>query len=414
MRRRLKVLVCAYACSPFRGSEPGVGWGYVHALSHLHDLHVLVEEEEFRAEVEQWVHSNAADAHRPRFYFIRRPRNRLLRKIWPPSYYWYYRRWHRRAFRLARALHTREKFDLVHQLTMVGFREPGYLWRLGVPAVWGPVGGMGAFPWRFLTQVGLRGGLYYLGYNLYNYWQVRALRRPRLAAQAAGPGLVVATQENRLGARRFWRADAEIIPEVGVSEAVAGRSAVRAPGEPLRLAWIGVLAPGKALNLALSALATLPRIVTWELDVVGDGPMHSKWRALAARLSLSERVRFHGWKPREQAIDLMRRAHVLLISSLRDLTSTVTVEALAVGLPVICPGHCGFIDAVRGGCGILVSIASPSVFREQLAGAVRKLHDDEPLRRRMAAAARARAADFEWKVQAVRMDRVYQRVIEHK
>ena len=39
--RRLKVLVGAYACSPSRGSEPGVGWGWVEAISKYHDLWVL-------------------------------------------------------------------------------------------------------------------------------------------------------------------------------------------------------------------------------------------------------------------------------------------------------------------------------------------------------------------------------------
>lgn len=42
---RLKVLVSAYACSPERGSEPAVGWGFVSALRKFHDLWVIVEEE---------------------------------------------------------------------------------------------------------------------------------------------------------------------------------------------------------------------------------------------------------------------------------------------------------------------------------------------------------------------------------
>ena len=39
--RRLKVLVGAYACSPSRGSEYGVGWGWAEAISKYHDLWIL-------------------------------------------------------------------------------------------------------------------------------------------------------------------------------------------------------------------------------------------------------------------------------------------------------------------------------------------------------------------------------------
>src|SRR5690606_33474414 len=135
--------LCAYACSPYKGSEPGVGWGFVRALARRHDLSVIVEEEKFRADIERYLADDPEFARNVRFHFIAKRRNRLLRKFWPPSYYWYYRRWHRDALELARRLHGAVRFDLAHQLTMVGFREPGYLWQLGIPFVWGPVGGMG-------------------------------------------------------------------------------------------------------------------------------------------------------------------------------------------------------------------------------------------------------------------------------
>ncbi len=43
-----------------------------------------------------------------------------------------------------------------------------------------------------------------------------------------------------------------------------------------------------------------------------------------------------------------------VITSLKDLTSTVLLEALAQGVPVICPDHCGFADVVTGECGLKI------------------------------------------------------------
>src|SRR5690606_41244137 len=56
----------------------------------------------------------------------------------------------------ARALHAREKFDCVHHVTYAGLRIPSFMGRLGIPFVFGPVGGGERAPWR------LRGG-----YSLY-------------------------------------------------------------------------------------------------------------------------------------------------------------------------------------------------------------------------------------------------------
>ena len=33
------------------------------------------------------------------------------------------------------------EIDLIHQLTSISFREPGFLWRLDKPFVWGPISG---------------------------------------------------------------------------------------------------------------------------------------------------------------------------------------------------------------------------------------------------------------------------------
>ncbi len=306
--RRLKVLICAYACSPYKGSEPGVGWGFVSELSRHHDLWVLVEEEKFRADIERYLADNPEFGQHARFHFIPKQRNRTLRKLWPPSYYWYYRRWHQEALVLARKIHAEVGFDLAHQLTMVGFREPGYLWQLGVPFVWGPVGGMGLFPWRFLSKVGWYGALYYLGYNLYNLAQMRFMRRPKRAARSAGCGLITATPENDQGARQNWGCSSTVISEVGLPISLPAVIRHRFPGEPLRIVWVGQHKPGKALNLGLEALATLPESVRWELHVVGQGRQTAKWVHEAKQLGIGGRCIFHGWLDRNGALSVMALA----------------------------------------------------------------------------------------------------------
>ncbi len=397
----------AYACSPARGSEPGVGWGIVRALSSRHELWVIVESQ-FRSDVERSLAAEPGLGRRLHFHFLPRTRHETLRRLWPPSYYWYYRRWHQDALRLARRLHEEVRFDLAHQLTMVGFREPGYLWTLGIPFVWGPIGGMGLFPWRFLPSVGLRGGVYFAGYDLFNELHMRFLARPRRAARAAGVGLIAATQENARGAAERWGVEATIVSEIGLPSEPVAEPSRRLPGEPLRIVWSGRHVPGKALNLAIEAVSQLPPDVAWELDVVGAGPCTRAWRALAARRGVAARCRFHGWLARDQALEVVRGGHVMVITSLRELTSTVTVEALALGLPVVCLDHCGFVDAVDASCGIRVPARAPVETVRALAHAIEKLAGDEGLRRALAAGALRRARAFSWAGKADVIDALYQ------
>lgn len=218
-----KVLVSAYACSPYRGSEPGMGWHYLQAVAEDNEVWCLVEEEKWRSDIEKFYEKKAdtsgvLDAGRMHFVFIRKPRARWLRKIWPPSYYWFYRIWQKKAFKRAQMLHAKEKFSLAYQMTMTGFREPGYLWRLDTPFAWGPIGGNVNVDWRLLPLAGLTGALEYAARNIINWMHCRFLRRPRMAARrATACGMLMAsTGEIAEAAKRLWNADAHVLCENGV------------------------------------------------------------------------------------------------------------------------------------------------------------------------------------------------------
>lgn len=403
----MKVLVSAYACSPYQGSEPGVGWGFVAELAKHHDLWVIVEEEKYRADLERCVADNPVFGQHVRFFFIHKQRNRWLRKLWPPSYYRYYRRWHQDAFVLAKKLHAEVGFDLAHQLTMVGFREPGYLWQLGIPFVWGPIGGMGLFPWRFLFKLSLYGALYYTGYNIYNWLQMKFMLRPRLAAQAVGSRLLAATPNDQAAALAYWGISSLVMPEVGLPCPPVATVPTRKTSEPLRIIWTGLHIPRKALNLALEALASLPIEIPWELHVLGKGPRTAAWQQLATQVGIADKCHFHGWLPRDRALKTMATSHVMLITSLRDLTSTVTIEALALGLPIVCLDHCGFAAVVNERCGIKIPVNSPQQVIADMAQALASLAADEPMRQTLAKGALVRARDFAWDEKVRVLNQIY-------
>jgi len=123
---------------------------------------------------------------------------------------------------------------------------------------------------------------------------------------------------------------------------------------------------------------------------------------------------WHGQVSRYEAMNGLRHAHLFVVTSLKDLTSNVIVEALARGVPVICPDHCGFTDVITEQCGIKVPIHSPREFERLMAGAIADLGSDEERRRQLAAGALRRAREFSWEMKAPMIDRIYRRAVEKR
>ena len=214
-----KILVSVYACSPHRGSEPGMGWNFLRLIAEDKDRRIwaFVEKSEFEKPIKEYLDSHQTELWNVHFVFIRRLHINWLRKIWPPSYYWTYRAWQKTVYAAAERLHKEIHFDCAHQLNMVGFREPGYLWKLPIPFIWGPVGGLGKTDWRLFAMLDVAGKIEFLARNLINAFQARFLYRARAAARKAATTntLITATSENMREALRHWGTPSEVICEIG-------------------------------------------------------------------------------------------------------------------------------------------------------------------------------------------------------
>jgi glycosyltransferase involved in cell wall biosynthesis len=415
----LKILVSAWACNPREGSEAAVGWAWLAAIKERNEVHVLTARYQ-RYWIEAEIGKQPEQFSHVRFHYVepRLQRYDSRSRFWKwqagvpilvPLFHRYYRGWMGAAYKAARDLHRRLHFDLVHQLTFVGFRFPGHLWKLDAPFVWGPIGGLEDTPWRLLPAMGVRGAAYYAGRNIVNSVHKRFLRGPRKAFRRAD-AVIAATSGIQAEILKWYRVPSEVICEVSTPFRPAADFRLRAPGEPLRIAWSGHHMPGKALPILLRALSATA--VNWHLDIYGDGPCRRKWRRLASRLDVASGCTWHGRVWRDEAIRGLRRAHLLVITSLKDLTSTVTVEALASGVPVVCPDHCGFADVVTRECGVKLPIGTPGEFERALADTIAELAGNEARRRRLAAGALERARDFSWEHKAEAIERVYREALK--
>jgi glycosyltransferase involved in cell wall biosynthesis len=328
---------------------------------------------------------------------------RLLARL-PGFYYFAYNLWHRRAYLQAIRLHRRHHFDVVHQVTLCGYREPGYLWKLDAPFVWGPVGGTQNYPWRFLFEAGPIGLVSEGLRNLANALQLRLSPRVRQSARRAAK-VFAANSTNRADFQRVLGVQAERLLETGLNEVVGHARPVES-GRPLRILWSGTFTSNKALSLLLKALAGLQPTVAFELRVYGEGPCERRWRRLARSLGLEGQVAWMGWVPHKEVLAAYGWADVFVFTSLRDTSGNAILEALGNGVPVVCLAHQGAGDIVTSSCGVPVTVTTP---REVVLGIrqalMRMTNPEEMSRLRNGATERAR--EFLWARNAETMATAY-------
>jgi len=397
---QVKVLLMAYECSPWRGSEWAVGWGRLLQAARGAEPHLITSEDNFhmleRAQREGMVPANV------RFY-TPQPDAKLRDLEKTPALFDYnykaYHHWQKLALPLARELHAKENFDLVHQVNVCTFREPGYTWQLGIPFVWGPVGGSQNFPARFLSMLPPAEAFKEAMRSLANICSLRFKPRVRAAARAAAM-IIAANSTNQRDYERIFHRPVELLVETGLHSVTEPdrtrfRERLINSGDPLKILWSGRMQSRKALPILLRALAEISD-VAFELTVLGEGRQRANWTKLTKRLGLASRVTFLGQLPFAQAVAQMDQAELFCFPSLRDTSGNVVLEALAAGVPVLCFDHQGVGDIVTAACGVKLPVISPARAVEDCARTIRELANNPAQLLQMSEAATVRARDFLW------------------
>jgi glycosyltransferase involved in cell wall biosynthesis len=106
--------------------------------------------------------------------------------------------------------------------------------------------------------------------------------------------------------------------------------------KPARLIHVASINRVKDQPTLLRALASLTQIgLEFEMDIVGEDTLQGEIQALAARLGLSARVRFHGFLTQRRLRPLMQRAHLMMISSRHEAGPLAVLEAGVAGVPTV-------------------------------------------------------------------------------
>lgn len=156
---------------------------------------------------------------------------------------------------------------------------------------------------------------------------------------------------------------------------------------------VGRLVEKKGFDVLVEATALLaaarPGV---RVEILGDGPWRARLEERAAELGLGDALRLPGSRPHEDVLARVAVSRVLTLPARvaadgdRDSMPVVVKEAMARAVPVVATDVVAIPEMVDETVGRLVPVEDPAA----LAAALQELLDDDALRARLGAAARAR------------------------
>jgi glycosyltransferase involved in cell wall biosynthesis len=222
-------------------------------------------------------------------------------------------------------------------------------------------------------------------------------------------------ETNRALLPRHSRGRTEVVVH-GVDRAAcarndAQRAAQRAEfgltDDDVLIVTVANLRPQKAYPTLLEATRLL---LDQELPIVvvaaGGGPLREELEQLHASLGLADRFRFLGFHP--DTITLVAAADIFVLASDYEAMPVAVMEAMTVGAPIVATAVGDIPLAVSDGVdGILVAPGDPAA----LAAALRRLIEDQELRRRLGAAAVRASEQFDIDRAARRVEEIYGQLV---
>lgn len=406
----MKVLINAYACSPIRGSEPGIGWYWSTEIAKF--CHVIViTEGEYQNEIEnglkdlpqrdniRFIYNNVTDRVR-----------QMCNNQGDWRFYWYYRKWQRKTLEIAQGLCRKEKIDVIHQLNMQGFREPGLLWKIKGPKfVWGPVGGVENMPLAYLKGADLKLKCFCTIKNIVNKFQF--LYQPNVhSAFHYADAIISSTIGTQKLIERYYHRESVLINDTGCDASVYKSTIEKFNKDGfLHLIWVGKFDFRKQLELALNTISEL-KDLQLKLHILGSGN-EEKYKRIAMNLGVNDCCIWHGQVDHDQVNLCMQKSDVFFFTSIHEATSTVIVEAVQNHLPIVCHDTCGFGTVVSDKIGRKISIGNPESSVKGFSKAIRFLYNNPDLLKQMSANCEETMLQLTWESKARKMIELYNNLV---
>jgi glycosyltransferase involved in cell wall biosynthesis len=307
-----------------------------------------------------------------------------------------------RIRKIARDLAKRGLIDVVLEPAPITPKGISFMYDIGVPVAIGPMCGGMNFPPAFVDlDSKLTRMMVSVGRHLS---QLAATLVPgKLRAKV----LMVANESTLRALPRYCAGQVVRIFESGVDLNIWRQEDTDdRRSDDVHFVFSGRFVDWKGVQYLVNAFALAakeePRC---RLDLIGGGEYEQEIRAIVSREGIESLVRFHGWRSRAEAAQIVRKTDVFVMPSLRECGGTAILEAMALGKPVIVANWGGPADYVNPSCGILVDVSSKEEFVTGLSAAIVKLTRSAELRKSLGGGGKVRVREdyLDWSSKADRV-----------
>jgi colanic acid/amylovoran biosynthesis glycosyltransferase len=223
-------------------------------------------------------------------------------------------------------------------------------------------------------------------YDVSGYYLAKKIEN---ASFVCAIGLYARSQLMKISSVQHW--DKIEVSPLGVDPESFTPRPFRASPELFEVLCVGRLVAAKGQHILLRSvdqmLRTGYRVL---LRIVGDGPERKALEAEAARLGITEHVRFEGAVNQDRIRDFYKTADVFALASFAEGIPVVLMEAMAMEVPCVTTWITGVPELIRNEVDGLLVAPSDVV---GLAEAIIRMIRDRDLRKRLGEAGRQRVRD---------------------
>ena len=115
--------------------------------------------------------------------------------------------------------------------------------------------------------------------------------------------------------------------------------------------------------------------------------------------------------PRQEVLNQLKQGDIFITPSLKDACNLTLLEAMTVGLPIICLNWSGMAISTDDNCAIRLPVTNPEQMPKDMASAIIQLIESPKLRKRMGRAARERIRTvFNWDAKGDFMEMLFEKL----
>jgi glycosyltransferase involved in cell wall biosynthesis len=391
MKKIKSTLISAYACDPFKGSEPGIAWNWSIELARLgYEVFVITRSSNQEEKIKKGL-----DALEPlpnlHFYYYDLPKWFQFIENTPFGVYSYYYFWQKGIVSLAKNIIAKNKIDIVHHLTWGVFRQPSFLYKTNKPFIFGPVGGAEMTPNELLKS---------LPFKEYLKEQIRVLANyilrlsPSLNRMYSKTDVILSrTEETARFLPSKYNNKKAVKVDIGIRK-INYHTPVN--NKKLKILYVGRFMGWKGVHISIDSINKVneeDELV--EFTIIGSGPFEKELKSKTK----SKSINFIDWVPQNELHKYYESHDVFLFPSFHDSGGTVILEAFSNGLPVICLNIGGPNKFVDDSCGFKIDVENKSAedITNEITQLIKKLNLNKEIISKLRDNAYKKAEFYNWK-----------------